>query len=149
MTDAEFKNSELTEENVLLLYQECLKTAATEKSIPIKIYQPELCGKDSPTVEFDVPKIIENIPKIHHLLGQLAAVHQRQIFMSAGEGFWNYKGQRWTENNSTLFALYYLGVASTMITPFIKAKQMALSITKIDAVTPSYPKSDPNYKRPQ
>ena len=145
MQNSEFKNFELSEANVLLLYKRCKATEQTTKPLTIKVFHPHLCGQDSPEITFDGSKIIFNMPIIYHMLGQLKAVHDGQSFMASKQGFTNYKGEKWTTKNSAVSALYALGVATTMIKPFINSQDMNFSVTDIRALKPRYPFDDPNY----
>ena len=143
----EFKNFELCEENVRLSYRRCRATENTRKPLPIKIYHPHLCGMDSPEIIFDAEKVVTNLVAIYHMIGQLKAVHDGQSFMASKQGYTNYKGEKWTEKASMLSALYALGVASTVITPFLKDDGMKFSVTDIRVVKPTWPRNDPNYHK--
>lgn len=143
----EFKNHELTEENVFLAYKRCKATEKTKQTLPIKVFHPHLCGQDSPEILFDAEKVATNLVSIYHMLGQLKAVHDGQSFMASKQGFTNYKGQKWTTKNSALSALYALGIASTSITPFLKNPGMNFSVTDIRLLKPTYPLDDPNYSK--
>lgn len=141
----EFKNYELTEENVLLLYSRCLATEQSKSKLTVKVYYPHLCGQDSPEVTFDEKKLALNAAITYHMLGQLKAVHDKQPFMASKQGLTNYKGEKWTTKSSTLFALYALGIAMSLITPFVKHNNMNFSVTDIRAIEPRYQRDDPNY----
>ena len=142
---SEFKNYELSEENVLLLYNRCKANEQTEKIIKVRVYNQELCGQDSPEVNFNGEKLVINADITFHMLGQLEAVHNKQPFMPSKQGFINYKGVKWTSKSSMLFALYALGIATSFLSPFVKYSNMNFSATIISGLEPTYPCDDPNY----
>ena len=143
----EFKNYELTEENVLLLYSRCLATEESDQKLTMQVFHPQLTGQSSPEVTFDAEKLGINAIKTYQMLGQLKAVHDKQPFMASKQGFTNYKGAKWTTKSSTLSALYALGIATSLITPFVKYNNMNFSITDIRAIEPRYSRDDPNYAK--
>ena len=101
-------------------------------------------------MSFDEERLINNLWVIQYLLGQLQGVHKRKDPLTPGEGIINYKGEKWTDDNRALFALYYLGCASSSFPRFIDGKNNAEtdSISAFYSVMlkPTFAPSDPNFK---
>lgn len=116
---------ELNQKNVLEIYKKCLiskenigKDPADE--VRTKVFTVESCGKDSPEVIFSKQKLLEFRPHIKYLLGQLKVTHESVKAFTLPMGFINYKDEPWTKDNTTLMALYYLGVAANIMPQFAK-----------------------------
>lgn len=112
---------ELNEENVISLYRDCLATPDTPEN---RVHKTKFIDSEKiPEIELDQNKIIESYSKIQFLLGQLYYTHlinreriSRPLSMS--QGFINYKSEPWTQNQTFLFALYYLSHACASLEKF-------------------------------
>lgn len=62
-------------------------------------------------------------------------------------GFIDYKNQPWTKDNTTLMALYYLGVGSNIILPFKKVPNSDKVVTNTYGILPTISPNDPNFKK--
>lgn len=76
-------------------------------------------------MSFDEERLIQNIKIIQYLLGQLYGVHKQKDPLTPGEDIINYKGQKWTDDNRALFALYYLGCAASSFPQFVDGELYA------------------------
>lgn len=65
------------------------------------------------TMHLNGKEIFSHRNEIAYLLGQLKIVHDKKKSFFLSDGFLNYHGQKWTSNNLTLYALYFMGIAST------------------------------------
>lgn len=115
-----FEKLELNKLNVLRLMQKCKKTSQTQNVIYARIYS-ESSDKKSQVLEFDKAQIDSCRYSIRYLLGQLHAVHTQKETMTLSYGLLDYKGNEWTDDQMALWALYYLGIASTTLPQFEKA----------------------------
>ena len=141
---------DLNQENVLSTYKDCLIPKEDigkdpTKECATKIFTQETCGKDSPEVVFSREKILSNYYNIKHLLGQLKVAHVDNPFFTLPMGFINFEDKPWTKDNTTLMALYYLGVASRSIPEFSKAPNSDKLFTSAALIIPTYPKNHPNF----
>ena len=141
---------ELNQKNVLALYEKCLIPKEDigknpDNEIRTKIFTVESCGKDSPEVVFSAEKIDIEGNNIEYLLGQLKVAHDGLSGFTLPMGFINYKNQPWTKDNTTLIALYYLGVGSRILPIFRKIKGTNQIASTTNDVIPSYSQNDPNF----
>mgnify|MGYP003293463196 CR=1 FL=1 len=143
---------ELNEENVLNIYNYCSVDDMTTESLdsnllPTKIFTKSSCGQDSPEIIFDKTKIKECSSAITYLYGQLDFVHNSLETFFPESGFITYKHTSWTQNNSTLMALYYLGIASDTI-PIFTLNPSTKKLSSFNFfITPTLSPSDPNYRK--
>ena len=146
----ELKRLELNKENVMKVLFDCKVTENSKKTThPISFYSDESSRK-APKMSFDAEKLINHLEIIQYLLGQLQGVHKRKDPLTPGEGIINYKGEKWTDDNRALFALYYLGCASASFPNFVDGKNSAetdnISAFYSVMLKPTYAPSDPNFK---
>ncbi len=66
----------------------------------------------------DPKKVLPHYDEIYYMLGQLQEVHQGNRSLTFGKGTLDYKNNKWSKNNTSLYALYYLGLASHCMTGF-------------------------------
>ncbi len=110
------KKIELTERNVLLIFKECLD-ASKQPINGVDLFVPG--AKQKPAVLYiDYKKVIPHYNEIYYMLGQLQEIHQGNRWLTFGKGAFNYKNNRWSNNNTSLYALYYLGMTSHCMTGF-------------------------------
>ena len=146
----ELQTLELNKQNVMKILFDCKVTENSKKiTHPISFYSDKSSRK-APKMSFDEEKLINNLEIIQYLLGQLQGVHKRKDPLTPGEGIINYKGEKWTDDNRALFALYYLGCASASFPDFVDGKNSA-ETDNISAfyklmLKPTYAPSDPNFK---
>ena len=141
---------DLNQENVLSIYKDCLMPKEDigrepNKECAVKIFTKETCGKDSPEVVFSRVKILLNHYNITHLFGQLKIAHVENPFFTLPMGFINFDDKPWTKDNTTLMALYYLGVASRIIPEFSKAPDSDRLFSSAALIIPLFPKGHPNF----
>lgn len=141
---------ELNQKNVVALYEKCLIPEEDigknpHDEIRTKIFTTESCGKDSPEVVFSAEKIDIESMNIEYMIGQLKVAHDGLSGFTLQMGFINYKNQPWTKDNTTLMALYYLGVGSRILPIFRKIKDTNQIASTTNDVIPSYPPNDPDF----
>lgn len=141
---------DLNQENVLSTYKECLMPKdeigkTPHKECAVKIFTVESCGKDSPEVVFSREKLLLHYYNIAHLLGQLKVAHGGYPLFNLPMGFINFENKPWTKDNTTLMALYYMGVASRFLPTFKKTPDSDTVYTSSTLIPPSYPKEHPNF----
>ena len=138
---------ELNEENVVSLYRDCLATPDTPEGNSHRsnfIYSDKM-----PDIQLDYEKIKQNRGKVSFLYGQLYYTHlihrenDELTSLSMSQGVVNYKSEAWTQNQSILFALYYLGVASSVIETFDpRGKTYPYNY---DSLVPTFSPNDPAF----
>lgn len=141
---------DLNQENVLTLYKECLIPKEDLGKNPLdeyrtRIFTQKTCGKDSPEVVFSNKAIDMQSYNIAHLLGQLKVTHAEHKAFTLAMGFIDFDNKPWTKDNTTLMALYYLGVASSFMPQFKKLPNSNELISTTFSVVKTYPKSHPNF----
>ena len=145
----ELKRLELNKQNVMKVLFDCKATESSKKTFDVSFYSNKSSRK-APKISFDEEKLINNIGIVQYLLGQLQGVHKRKDPLTPGEGIINYKGEKWTDDNRALFALYYLGCASSSFPRFIDGKNNAetdnISAFYDVMLKPTFAPSDPNFK---
>lgn len=129
------KKVELSERNVLSMFKECLDTSKQ----PINCIDLFLPGaKQKPAVIYlEQRKIIPRYDEILYMLGQLQEVHQKNKFILFGKGTFNYKNDKWSNSNASLYALYYLGMAAHCMTGF-NLRDGKISAKMLNAVEPTF-----------
>lgn len=146
MSDKRLDKLKLTPKTVIELLYTCRKTAAT-KSVTNANFYDESSSRKSPIMPLDSLKLIDNRYQIIYLLGQLNSIHNHKPTMTPAEGFFDFTGKKWTEDQRALFALYYLGTASSNLPHFIDGEKYAYSnLTKVTPwLKPTYPPGDPRF----
>ena len=114
------KKSLLTDENVEIIFNRCQVTPDTKKVTTVRVFDPKLCGLESPTQRFDLEKIKSNFPNTFNIFSELKAVRTDTPFIVPDDGFFHYAGNKWTENENSVLNLYSLAIASAIMSPFIK-----------------------------
>lgn len=144
----ELARLELTTENVFKLFNDCLATPESEKIVRSSFYDYSSSRK-APEVPFDVTILFKHKSLIKYYLGQLKGVHDNKIKMIPSDGLFNYKGEKWTNDNRALFSLYYLGVASASFPNFIDGEKYAvtnnLPLFFKAGLKPTLSPNDPNF----
>ena len=145
----ELKRLELNKENVMKVLFDCKATENSTNTITSTFYSKTSTRK-APPVKLDTTKLFSYSNLISYLFGQLKSIHKRQETMSPAEGIFNYKGEKWTDDNRALFALYYLGTADVIFPKFIDGEKSAITpdlSTRYDGLlTPTFAPYDPNFK---
>ena len=145
----ELKRLELNKQNVMKVLFDCKATAESKKTQAVSFYDSSSSRK-APPVLFDLQKVYSYYFLIAYLLGQVKGLHEKRNTISPAEGIFNYKGEKWTDDNRALFALYYLGCAATTFPKFIDGEKNAITPPLEDYysayLTPTYSPSDPNFK---
>lgn len=145
----ELKKLELNKQNVMQILFNCKATPESRKKQAISFYDSSSSRK-APPVLFDMQKVISHYFSIAYLLGQVKGIHEKKNTLTPAEGIFNYKGEKWTDDNRALFALYYLGCAATTFPQFIDGEKSAITPPLEEYysayLTPTYAPSDPNFK---
>lgn len=146
MSDKRLDKLKLTPKTVIELLYACRKTAATTTITNANFYD-ETSSRKAPIMQLDSSKLSANTEQIIYLLGQLNAIHSHKPTMTPAEGFFDFTGKKWTEDQRALFALYYLGTASANLPHFIDGEKYAYSnLTKATLwLKPTYPPGDPRF----
>lgn len=139
---------ELKQESVLEIYKACVIAKEDvgknpDDEIKTKVFTVKTCGKDSPEVTFSKKQISQYTDHIKYLLGQLKVVHDRVQSFTLPMGFVNYQNQPWTKDNTTLMALYYLGVANRCLPQFARIPDSNHVASNLQLIRPSVSPSDP------
>lgn len=145
----ELKRLELNKQNVMKILFDCKATENSKKATPITFYSKSSTRK-APPVLFDSEKMFKYYSTISYLLGQIKGVHEKKPFLTPAEGIFNYKGEKWTDDNRALFALYYLGCATTTFPQFIDGEKSAITPPLKSFyegnLVPTYAPSDPKFQ---
>lgn len=146
MSDKRLDKLKLTPKTVIELLYTCRKTAST-KSVTNANFYDETSSRKAPIMQLDSLNITANRHQIIYLLGQLNAIHNNKPTMTPAEGFFDYTGQKWTDDQRVLFAFYYLGTASGNLPHFIDGEKYAYSnLTKVEPwLKPTFPPDDPRF----
>lgn len=107
----------LSNENILKIMYDCRVTPQTKSPLSVSLYDKK-SPKTAPKMQFDYFKLTNYAPVIRYFLGQLHAVHAHQHYLSIGEGIIDFNGKKWTEDNRTVLALYYMAIGNGIIDPF-------------------------------
>ena len=145
----ELKWLELNERNIMSIFKQCLATQNTQSPYSVSFYSDKSKRK-APSVQFDPKELISRTALFRYWLGQLKAIHQYQSKIIPSDGLFNFRGDRWTNDNRVLFALYYLSTGSAALPQFIDGEKFAeindLGMSRAAGLKPTYPPSDPNFK---
>ena len=146
LSDKRLEKLKLSPKTVLELLYTCRKTETTT-SIKNANFYDESSRRKAPILQLDSLSLIDNCRQIRYLLGQLWAVHNHRPTLTPAEGFFDYTGNKWTDDNRTLFALYYIATASSDLPHFIDGEKYAYSnLTKVSPwLKPTYPPDDPRF----
>ena len=133
----------LSKENVLELMYSCRVTPETKSPLRVRLYDKS-SPKEAPLMQFDYFKLANCAPIVRYFLGQLSAVHAHQHFLSIGEGLNDFTGNKWTDDNKAVLALYYMAIGNGIIPPFSdingSSKTELLSI-----IYPTFPYDHPDF----
>lgn len=151
MSNRKMDYLDLNQENVLSVYKNCLVPkdkigTNTDVEHKVKIFSKETCGKDSPEVVFDINKLDEQANNIAFLLGQLKVTHDQATGFTLPMGFLDYKNRQWTKDNTTLMALYYLGVGCNFMPIFKKLPNENKVFSTAILLVPYYSLKDCKFK---
>ena len=139
---------ELNQASVLEVYKACLVAKEDtgknpDDEVRTKVFTVESSGKDAPEVIFSKERLSRYEVDIKYLLGQLKVTHDRMEAFTLPMGFINYKNEPWTKDNTTLMALYYLGVAGQNMPLFTKIPNSNNVTSSLQLVRPSVSPNDP------
>lgn len=138
-----FTPTNLNEENVNMLFKQCLATAQTQKPLRCILFQKEKgFPQDSRPIFFDGDIIEEATPVIEFVLGQLKAVHQKESSITTTSVKTTYQNIEWTNNKNLIITLLHLATAANLISP-IDAKTANMYFLK--ELFPTLSTSDQNY----
>ena len=98
----ELKRLELNKQNVMKILFDCKATENSTNTITSTFYSKTSTRK-APPVKFDTTKLFSYSNLVSYLFGQLKSIYKRQETMSPAEGIFNYKGDKWTDDNRVLF----------------------------------------------
>lgn len=140
---------DLNEDNIKALFAYCL---ATKDANPEKVLSTRFIEKnpahDVPDMYFLTDRIREKSNTILYLLGQLKVIHDREVIMELSEGFFKYDGTTWTQNKMLLFALYYMGNATSCFPLFSdSSKGFIALLNNYPELKPTLSPNDPNYTK--
>lgn len=145
----ELEKLELNQQNVMRVLAECRPTAQTEIIANASIYSRHSVRK-SPIVQLDLKKAYTYRCQLWYFLGQLMAVHENRQKMTPGEGLINYKGERWTEDNRAVLALFDLAITTELFPLFAdgdgRAESGDLSAYYAKGLKPTVSPSDPAFE---
>lgn len=141
----------LNKQNVASLLLSC---KATSQTPPNKVrvesfYSRENSTRKAPLINLDGIKVHDSIDRIKYLLGQLKIVHDRTDPFTPAQGIFDYTGNKWTDDNNALFALYYLATSSSVLPYFVDGKKYAearnMTLRYNHGLIPTYPPDDPRF----
>lgn len=147
----ELKKLELNPENVMQIFAECRPDKNTQKVHYTSFYS-EKSKRKAELMDFDMHKLYAHAELFRYWLGQIKGVHQKRPILITSDGLFNYKGEKWIKDNDNtpLFALYYLSTGARAFPRFIDGKKYAetkdLPLFYQAGLKPTYPPSDPNFK---
>ena len=112
-----FTPTNLNEENVNMVFKQCLATVYTQRPLSCVLFQKEKgFPQDSRAITFDGDIIEEGKPVIEFVLGQLQAVHLKETIININNVKQAYLGD-WTDNKNLIIALLHLALAADLISP--------------------------------
>lgn len=145
----ELKKLELNKQNVMELLFKCKPNSETKKNITANFYSIHSTRK-APPVQLDEELVINHSRLIRYYLGQVKNIHEKKDTLTPAAGIFNYKDEKWTDDNRALFALYYLAAASRNLPRFIDGPTCAITSSLQPFYNtnlfPTYSPSDPNFK---
>lgn len=141
----------LNKKNIATLVLACraMPDTAEEDILVDHFYSRKKSTRQAPVIKFDNSKLCDNIPVIMYLVGQLKVVHDRREIFTPSQGIFDYTGNKWTDDNNALFALYYLATASLTIPYFVDGEKYAEARNMTNlynrTLIPTYPPDDPRF----
>ncbi len=141
----------LNKQNVASICLACQVTKQTPKDeiISDHFYSKKRSTRKAPLMTFDNEKLCDHINLIKYLYGQLKVVHDRKDSFTPAQGIIDYTGNKWTNDNNALFALYYMGTASLTIPYFVDGEKYAetqdMTFFYDHGLVPTYPPEDPRF----
>ena len=137
-----FTPTNLNEENVNMVFKQCLATVHTQRPLSCVLFQKEKgFPQDSRAITFDGDIIEEGKPAIEFVLGQLKAVHLKEKIININNVKQAYLGD-WTDNKNLIIALLHLALAADLISP-VDAKTGNAVFSK--ELFPTLSTTDSNY----
>lgn len=138
-----FTPTTLDEEDVNMLFKQCLATVQTQRPLRCVLFRKEKgFPEDSRAIIFDGDIIEEGKPVIEFVLGQLKAVHLKESAASLNSFKKMYLDYEWTNNKNLIIALLHLALAADLISP-VDAKTGQVVFLK--ELFPTLSTSDSNY----
>ncbi|MDE6931721.1 MAG: hypothetical protein K2P37_03445 [Oscillospiraceae bacterium] len=105
----------LSEKNVLTIFRESLDSSKSY-IYGVDLFLPG--ARQKPAIMYiDRKKLLPHLDEVHYMVGQLLEVHEKDILIF-GKGSVDYNHNKWTDNTSSLYALYYLGMCCRCFTAF-------------------------------
>ena len=145
----ELEKLELNQKNVMELLFKSKATPQTKKIIEATFYSKNSSRK-APVVLLDQDLVFAHYNLIRYWLGQIQNIHQQKKTLTPAAGIINYKGEKWTNDNRALFALYYLATSSNDLPVFKDGTNCAetpdLTPYYETGLRPTIAPSDPNFK---
>ena len=144
----ELKKLELNKENVIELLFKCKATQNSKNVITANFYSRHSTRK-SPPIQLDETIVLQHNELILYWMGQIQTLHQQKDKLTPAAGIFNYKGEKWTDDNRALFALYYLSTTSLAIPYFEDGKSCAETPSLKPyyyVLKPTFAPNDPNFK---
>lgn len=144
----ELKRLELNKKNVIELLFKCKPTPNSTKIVTANFYSVQSTRK-SPPVQLDRNVISKYTNLLRYWMGQVQAIHQQKDKLTPAAGIINYKGEKWTDDNKALFALYYL-VTTSIVFPTFEDGPSGAETPSLKpyyhVLKPTFAPSDPNFK---
>ena len=145
----ELKKLELNKENVIELLFKCKANKNTKRVIIPNFYSITSTRK-APPIQLDEHIAIEHSRLIRYWVGQIKTIHEKKDTLTPAAGFFNYKGEKWTDDNRALIALYYL-TAATRNLPRFKDGPTCAETSSLQPfygtnLFPTFAPSDPNFE---
>ena len=144
----QFKPLELTEGNVMTIFNRCLATEDTTDYLKSILYQKEWGhAEDSNPILFDKKKVVNNLKTIRYLYGQLLTTHKHSNTINTSKesphnSMTNYKGEIWTDKQGIIMQFFHLGVVTNTIYPF---NPNGNSIFQNIGIQPTLSPNDPDF----
>jgi len=146
----ELKRLELNKENVMKVLFDCRVTPNSTKITTSYIYHHEFSTRKAPQMKLDLDFLYQYQNLIRYWLGQIKDIHHQAFRLTPGAGIINYNGEKWTDDNRALFALYYLATASLSLPCFVdgeKGAETPLLLSYYNRfLKPTFAPSDSNFK---
>ena len=133
----------LSKENVLELMYSCRVTPETKTPVRVPLYD-ESSPKEATPMRFDYFKLNNYTSLILYFFGQLSAVHAHQPYLSIGEGLNDFTGNKWTDDNRAVLALYYMAIGSGIIPPFSDINGSSKTVLA-SIIYPTFPYDHPDF----
>ena len=145
----ELKKLELNKQNVMEILFKCKASNTSSKTITANFYSDKSV-RQSPSIQLDSQTLFSYNTLILYWLGQLQVIHQQKDKLTPAAGIINYKGEKWTDDNRALFALYYLATSTLYFPKFEDgptcAETPSLKNYYKTHLFPTYSPDDPRFK---